>query len=287
MSQSSNDLTSQAEGPAPSARAGPSSSQLSNSAVVSVIGITPLVNRVVEAAQASTAPPPNPAVSAPADPAAAPEPAAPDIARITRAASADQPRTGAVTPSGTASGTPLTGHMAAAYELGINIDHLRQLMDMGFSVEMCIEALITSTSLHQATDYLLNANTTQQQQQQQQPQQPSAVAAALVAAVTAPPVAPQTAPPTTATTPAASTDPPDQEMLRLFNNLKSEEALEHLKAEDLDSFTETIMDQCLKILDTVPETVYRVCELLVAVGQRNGSAWMKETLTGIVAQVRN
>ena len=64
------------------------------------------------------------------------------------------------------------------------------------------------------------------------------------------------------------------------------QTVEHLKAEDLDTFTETIMDQCLKILDTVPESVYRVCELLVAVGQRNGSAWMKETLTGIVTQVR-
>lgn len=61
--------------------------------------------------------------------------------------------------------------------------------------------------------------------------------------------------------------------------------VEPLKPEDLDQFTETIMDQCLKTLDTVPESVYRICELLVAVGQRNGPAWMKEALTGIVTQV--
>lgn len=41
-------------------------------------------------------------------------------------------------------------------EQGINSEHLQQLMDMGFNRDMALEALLQTTSLEQATDYLLS-----------------------------------------------------------------------------------------------------------------------------------
>ena len=42
---------------------------------------------------------------------------------------------------------------------------------------------------------------------------------------------------------------------------------------------------CLKLLDTLPETVYRVCELLTVVTQRNGQDWQNMVLTSLVKEV--
>ena len=42
---------------------------------------------------------------------------------------------------------------------------------------------------------------------------------------------------------------------------------------------------CLKLLDTLPETVYRVCELLTVVTQRNGVEWQNMVLTSLVKEV--
>ena len=39
---------------------------------------------------------------------------------------------------------------------GINADHLQQLMDMGFPRELALDALLQTSSLEQATDYLLS-----------------------------------------------------------------------------------------------------------------------------------
>ena len=43
---------------------------------------------------------------------------------------------------------------------------------------------------------------------------------------------------------------------------------------------------CLSLLDTLPETVYRVCDLFLVVTQRNGIKWQKDVLSTIVQQVR-
>ena len=44
---------------------------------------------------------------------------------------------------------------------------------------------------------------------------------------------------------------------------------------------------CLKLLDTLPETVYRVCELLTVVTQRNGLQWQTMVLTNLVKEVNS
>ena len=60
-----------------------------------------------------------------------------------------------------------------------------------------------------------------------------------------------------------------------------------LKPEDVDQFTETVLEQCLSVLDKIPESVFRIRELLVAVGQRNGKVWMEKTLDILLEQVND
>lgn len=54
----------------------------------------------------------------------------------------------------------------------------------------------------------------------------------------------------------------------------------------LNSETFIFVIGCLKLLDTLPETVYRVCELLTVVTQRNGPEWQNMVLTSLVKEVR-
>ena len=42
---------------------------------------------------------------------------------------------------------------------------------------------------------------------------------------------------------------------------------------------------CLELLDLLPETVYRVCELLIVVTQRNGQEWQNTILNTLVDEV--
>lgn len=41
----------------------------------------------------------------------------------------------------------------------------------------------------------------------------------------------------------------------------------------------------MSLLDNVPESVYRVCDLLVAVMQRNGVKWQEDTLAAVFQEV--
>ena len=60
---------------------------------------------------------------------------------------------------------------------------------------------------------------------------------------------------------------------------------EPLSAGKLDSFTSTVLDGCLKLLDALSDTVYRTCDLIVTCIQRNGAEWRDQTLRHLAAQV--
>ena len=53
----------------------------------------------------------------------------------------------------------------------------------------------------------------------------------------------------------------------------------------LDEFGRGIMSGCEKILDAVPNTVHTVCDLLIAVSQRNGKEWRVDIMQKLVSQV--
>ncbi|CAN8005050.1 unnamed protein product, partial [Ixodes pacificus] len=54
----------------------------------------------------------------------------------------------------------------------------------------------------------------------------------------------------------------------------------------MDAFTENMLPGCLRLLDSLPDTVYRVCDLLGAVVARNGSAWRDQMLACLLQEVR-
>lgn len=143
-------------------------------------------------------------------------------------------------------------------EQGINLEHLQQLQDMGFSREMALEALMQTSSLEQATDYLL------------------------------------------AHPPSLSLDVPmsDEDQINRAIEMSlgaaesssaetqtSEDEDEPMSKQMMDEFTKDILPGCLRLLDTLPETVYRVCDLLIAVAQRNGDEWMRSILKQLIEEI--
>ena len=53
----------------------------------------------------------------------------------------------------------------------------------------------------------------------------------------------------------------------------------------LDKFANTMLPGLVKILDNVPDTVYRVCELIVVVVRKYGEAWRDNSLTFILDEI--
>ncbi len=53
----------------------------------------------------------------------------------------------------------------------------------------------------------------------------------------------------------------------------------------IDEFTENALVGCLSLLDTLPDTVYRVCDLLLAVFARNGDDFKERVLRSLIQEV--
>ncbi|XP_049513921.1 E3 ubiquitin-protein ligase HUWE1-like [Dermacentor silvarum] len=191
------------------------------------------------------------------------------------------------------------GALAAPSHEDINQDHLQQLMDMGFCRELATEALAHSASLEQATDYLLSHPA---------PLAPSASGVIPGAAGS---------PSGASGQPLADLPGSDLEMseedqmmraiaMSLGENVTAGQAKEDDKVmrdeeEDdekvqpeeepaesyvMDRFTENMLPGCLRLLDALPETVYRVCDLLGAVVARNGVVWRDQMLASLLQEVR-
>ncbi|XP_064606987.1 E3 ubiquitin-protein ligase HUWE1-like isoform X3 [Liolophura sinensis] len=168
----------------------------------------------------------------------------------------------------------------------VNPDHLQQLMDMGFSRDHCMEALLHTTSLEQATDYILNhpppalavqSIAGMELDMTEEDQMMRAIAMSLGENVVMS---------TDQPTPANTEQQPKTEDAKSEEDapivLTKEDPLE--KAE-LDKFTTDVLPGCLQLLDSIPETVYRVCDLFVVVAHRNGNDWRNGALKTVVKEI--
>lgn len=71
-----------------------------------------------------------------------------------------------------------------------------------------------------------------------------------------------------------------------LSEVKPEESeVEPLPKEAMDKFTSVMLPGCLRLLDTLPDTVYRVCDLLLAVAQRNGEQWCVTMLRELLHEI--
>ena len=60
-----------------------------------------------------------------------------------------------------------------------------------------------------------------------------------------------------------------------------------MKQQVIDTFTSSALQGCLTLLDTLPETVYRVTDLLIAIFQRNGAKFKETLLRELMGEVKD
>ncbi|XP_011333015.1 E3 ubiquitin-protein ligase HUWE1 isoform X1 [Ooceraea biroi] len=160
-------------------------------------------------------------------------------------------------------------------ETDVNPEYLRQLMDMGFSRAHCIEALLHTLTVEQATDYLLTNPATHRR-----PDAPVSDAGAQGLIMD------------------LELADDDQIMHAIAMSLGDTEARkisggeesltrETTITESIDEFTQTALGQCLNLLDLMPDTVYRICDLLVTITKRNGDEWRDGMLRQLIREIGN
>jgi len=172
-------------------------------------------------------------------------------------------------------------------EPDVNPEHLQTLMDMGFPRERCVEAMTAvGGSLDAATDYLLNNPLPPLQQSLpsgfgpggEQDDLMRAIAMSLGENVMVSTDGSETG--------AQSSDVKETEQLKEEEEELSSDEQEALKKQVIDTFTETALTGCLTLLDTLPETVYKVTDLLMAIFNRNGKEFKEKLLTQLMGEVK-
>lgn len=159
-------------------------------------------------------------------------------------------------------------------EADVNPEYLRQLMDMGFSRGHCIEALLHTLTVEQATDYLLTNPATLRR-----PDAPVSDASGQGLIM--------------------DLDLDDDQIMhaiamslgdtgdtrKITGPEETTSRGETTITESIDEFTQTALGQCLNLLDLMPDTVYRICDLLVTITKRNGDEWRDDTLRQLIREV--
>lgn len=235
----------------------------------------------------------------------------------------NKPRVVVPTSIAVASGTEPSTSAAAGTD--VSQEHLRQLVDMGFSREQSIYALRRYLSLEGATEYLLT-----------NPRNRASILLDVISdderAVAANPAAPvnmdidvgeedeqvirailnslgnaRSSTPITPSLPAfnmeispgtskpAGEAPGDDKAKQAVEAAKNKQKevikkylLEQpLPKKTLDDFTQNLLKTCLNILDQLPETVYKICDLLITVTKRNGPIWRDEMLDTLCKEIYN
>ncbi|KAK5639592.1 hypothetical protein RI129_012084 [Pyrocoelia pectoralis] len=157
--------------------------------------------------------------------------------------------------------TPSNGSRA---ESDVNQENLRQLMDMGFSRDHALEALIHTLNVEQATDYLLSNPTNRagtsgmDSDFTEDDQVIQAIALSLGE-------------------PGPSSEKKKED---------SEEDIIPLSEALINHFTKGALQICLELIEAIPETVYKVCELLGTIMKRNGPAFREELLDKLLTTIK-
>ncbi|XP_063952392.1 E3 ubiquitin-protein ligase HUWE1-like isoform X2 [Lytechinus pictus] len=169
-----------------------------------------------------------------------------------------------------------------------NEEHIRQLMDMGFTREHTLEALQQSTSLERAAEWALTHPPRLPQTfgtgLSEEEEMMQAIAMSLGEAI------------------QPSVDQQEEEKKKKEEEerkKKEEEERKQKQMEEqdkipeeapldktiLNEFVDAMLPGCLKLLDDIPETVYRVCDLLVVANNRNGTGWRDKMLEMVINQI--
>ncbi|KAM9785540.1 E3 ubiquitin-protein ligase HUWE1 [Neosynchiropus ocellatus] len=189
-------------------------------------------------------------------------------------------------PTGTASVPPTGGsteesaNSTPRREPQVNQAQLTQLIDMGFTREHAMEALLNTSTMEQATEYLLThppppllGGAGRDLTMSEEDQMMRAIAMSLGQEEAA--------------------RRKEEEDRRARERAEEEEArcLERfMEAEPLDpqylhAFTDCMLPGCFHLLDELPDTVYRLCDLLMTAIKRSGPEYRDVILGQVVHQV--
>nr|XP_015209351.1 PREDICTED: E3 ubiquitin-protein ligase HUWE1 [Lepisosteus oculatus] len=172
----------------------------------------------------------------------------------------------------------------------VNQQQLQQLMDMGFTREHAMEALLNTSTMEQATEYLLThpppllGGVVRDLSMSEEDQMMRAIAMSLGQEVSmeqrsdSPEVIHPHAP---APTRRARERAEEEEGRCLERFLEAEP----LDSTELHNFTDTMLPGCFHLLDELPDTVYRVCDLIMTAIKRNGPEYRDMILRQVVNQV--
>ncbi|XP_022915522.2 E3 ubiquitin-protein ligase HUWE1 isoform X2 [Onthophagus taurus] len=148
-------------------------------------------------------------------------------------------------------------------ENDVNQESLRQLIDMGFTREHATEALMHTMNVEQATDYLLTHPLSGQRtvgmdlDMSEDDQVIQAIAISLGEA-------------------GPSTE----------TKKKEDDDVTPLSEEQIDNFTEGALQICLNLVEEIPESVFKVCDLLVTIMKRKGSEFRDQLLKDFCEMLR-
>ncbi|XP_032430035.1 E3 ubiquitin-protein ligase HUWE1 isoform X10 [Xiphophorus hellerii] len=198
--------------------------------------------------------------------------------------------------SGTPSGVPAVGSAddstisTPRHEPQVNQAQLTQLMDMGFSREHAMEALLNTSTMEQATEYLLThpppllGGAVRDLTMSEEDQMMRAIAMSLGQEVSME---------QRSDSPEEAARRREEEDRRARERAEEEEArclerfmeAEPLDPQELHSFTDSMLPGCFHLLDELPDTVYRLCDLLMTAIKRSGPEYRDLILGQVVDQV--
>ncbi|XP_047736696.1 E3 ubiquitin-protein ligase HUWE1 isoform X2 [Hyalella azteca] len=195
-----------------------------------------------------------------------------------------------------------------------NRQRMRALVDMGFPERRVMRAIAETSTLEQATEFLLMSPATDHlalgilgsldrdapdAELSEDAQMLRAIAMSLQEDLT---------PATDGTTPSTSTAAPNDTADPASTSAASEATQPSssgttpssrskipvgraqlfeapLKKEELDAFTDNLLEGCLRQLDAQGEIVYKVCDLLTTCSKRNGPKWLEKMLKTLVEEI--
>ncbi|XP_063288562.1 E3 ubiquitin-protein ligase HUWE1 isoform X2 [Pelobates fuscus] len=178
----------------------------------------------------------------------------------------------------------------ARREPQVNQQQLQQLMDMGFTREHAMEALLNTSTMEQATEYLLThpppliGGVVRDLSMSEEDQMLRAIAMSLGQDI---PMEQR------AELPEETARRKEEEERKAREKQEEEEAkclekfqdAEPLEQDELHGFTDTMLPGCFHLLDELPDTVYRVCDLIMTAIKRNGADYRDMILKQVVNQV--
>ncbi|XP_061759409.1 E3 ubiquitin-protein ligase HUWE1 isoform X10 [Nerophis ophidion] len=197
---------------------------------------------------------------------------------------------------GTTSGGPTAGsaeestNSTPRREPQVNQAQLTQLMDMGFSREHAMEALLNTSTMEQATEYLLThpppllGGAVRDLSMSEEDQMMRAIAMSLGQEVSME---------QRSDSPEEAARRREEEDRRARERAEEEEArclerfmeAEPLNPQELHTFTDSMLPGCFHLLDELPDTVYRLCDLLMTAIKRSGPEYRDLILGQVVHQV--